>query len=633
MSFWKGLMSMEDSQNYLASVIVRCVIIVLALFGALWIIYQVVMLSPGQIPSFEETSQISLPSFGEWLWGDGESQGVLRGDFGVSLTTSQPVSETIGTRIGATAELFLLALLFSLLLGLPFGVLMAAYRHTFIDIALRGVFLVASSAAVFWLGLFLIWQLGVQSEAFPTSGRCPIGLTEGCASIFERWEYVALPLLTLVIFWGSSTALSLRGMIVGFANRAPEMRFQGRFAGQGVLLYILVGIPYLAGGLLSSLILVEAIFAWSGIGRLVFDAVMRRDYPLLVGVAVSAVLFMAAVYLVTTLLYGLLAALTQEPASGYGYSLRSGEDAGQPSLWNTARNIIAVVAVVVFAVIALLVSMPSLVTDRAPAQMELTARFAEPGTEGYPLGADDLGRDHLARLLQGARTSLSIAFTATIIALVIGGISGLLAGAFDGALGLIFNLPLTYAGITLTLFPPLLLILLLSIITLPGNNLGLILGLIGWPLVGMNVSSWLRNLRQSASQGKKKKKRTLAVPSDEPFADETVTLEDTVEEAPASLVLSSDQIARNALLLLVFTAAMSMSTFLLAEASLSFLGAGVQPPEASLGNLLSNAQMALIQAPHLFILPGILLLVIMLCLQIIAMRANDAFEFRLTEVQ
>lgn len=629
---------MNNSENVLMSVIVRFVVIIAALFGALWIVYQFAMLAPLVSPS-EQTVEVdlTLPSYSQWLFGGDDSRGILNGDFGMSFMIQRPATEAIFERIPASLELGLLAFMLSLLLGIPLGILMAYLRHRLTDIFPRALFLLGIAMPIFWVALMLVLQFGVQARTFPMGGRCPTG--EECGTIFERFEYLALPLAALVIFWGSSTALSLRGMILGFARRTSETELQGRHIWQGLLLYLLNGLPALVTGLISSMVLVETIFAWPGIGRLTVDALVRRDYPIFFGIVATALIYVAVAYLLTTLLYAVLALITGEPAGGYRFSFRPRPEneptpAANSSL-NLIRNIITVLAAVILAGLVVSFSQPSLFTSNEPTRTDLQARLALPGTENHPLGTDELGRDLLARLLYGGRNSLSIAFSATILALFIGIIPGLLAGAFDGILGLIFGLPVNFAVLTIGLFPPLLLLALPTAV-LDQPNLSIILGLVGWPLVATAVHSWARAIRQSSRGDKKKKKRSVSaeVITDEPFADTSHTPQEAIfesEETSSLQRMTGDQIARSTLMLLLFTATMCLATFLLAEAGLSFLGIGVQPPNASLGNLLAGSNAYMAQAPHLIFYPGLLLTLLVGCLYVIAMRANDAFDFLITE--
>ncbi len=225
--------------------------------------------------------------------------------------------------------------------------------------------------------------------------------------------------------------------------------------------------------------------------------------------------------------------------------------------------------------------------------------FLTPGTAGHILGTDDLGRDHLARLLHAGRVSLGIAVTAAILSLVIGVTLGVITGFYGGIIDDSVNWLIT----TLNSIPSLFLLLIVSAVLSPGpTTLVLVLGLLGW-------TGTMRLVR-----------------------GETLSQREREYIISARAIGCSDwrimfaHIFPNLFSIVVITLAIDIGVLILVESGLSFLGLGVKPPTPTWGNMLTNAQTFFTKGPHLVIWPGLLITITVLCLYVIGDGIRDAFD-------
>lgn len=230
---------------------------------------------------------------------------LLRGDLGTSITTRAPVLEEIMARSGATLELALVSFFLIVVCSIPLGMLAALKRGKLLDRLMMGGALFGFSVPAFWLGTMLILLFAIQLKLFPTSGR-------GEGLLFERWQYLVLPSLTVSLGAIGYNSRIVRSAILEVVNQAyiTTARSKGlhprrvlfRHLLPNALLPIvtLMGLQFAA--LLAGAAIIETIFAWPGMGRLAINAIGRRDYPLILGTT----LIFSVVYIVTNLVVDLL---------------------------------------------------------------------------------------------------------------------------------------------------------------------------------------------------------------------------------------------------------------------------------------------------------------------------------------
>jgi peptide/nickel transport system permease protein len=245
-----------------------------------------------------------LERFAEWFLA------VLRGDLGNSIFFGKSVSELIVQRAGPSIALSLLALVTSLVLALPLGILAAWQAGRSLDRAAMGLAVIGFSLPVFVLGYFLIFFFSVRLGWLPVQGYRP--LEEG---IWPFLRHLILPSLTLGIVYAALIARITRSAMLEVLGQdymrtarakglglAP-MLLRHALKNAAVPIVTVVGIGF--GMLISGVVVTETVFNIPGIGRLTVDAILRRDYPVIQGI----VLVFSAVYVLVNLLVDLSYAL------------------------------------------------------------------------------------------------------------------------------------------------------------------------------------------------------------------------------------------------------------------------------------------------------------------------------------
>lgn len=214
---------------------------------------------------------------------------VLTGDLGRSFFLGRDVTTAIAERIPATLQLTVLALAFALVVGVSAGVLAAVNHNRLVDRVVMIVSLLGVSVPVFWLGLLLMWVFAVNLRWFPTGGYVPI--TE---DLLGGLRSTALPAISLGTLHATLIARITRSSMLEYMRKdfARTARSKGlserRINLKHVLRNALIPVVTVVGGtlgtLLSGAVIIETVFTYPGIGRLVVRAVQQRDYNLVQGV-------------------------------------------------------------------------------------------------------------------------------------------------------------------------------------------------------------------------------------------------------------------------------------------------------------------------------------------------------------
>ena len=235
--------------------------------------------------------------YGQWL------ARMLQGDLGYSFGNQQSVRSLIAANFPATVQLTLAGLALSLLAGFPLGVLAALRRNRGADLAAMGVSLAFMSIPSFWLGLLLILLFAVELPWFDVVGGPSL-------------KGLVLPAVTLALgsagfnarFVRSSViaAAVQRHVITARAKGLTQRRVFGRHVLRNALLPILTVVGLQFGQLLSGAIIVETVFSRPGIGRLLVQAILAKDYLTVQAVVLIVAVLYAAINLVVDLLYPLL---------------------------------------------------------------------------------------------------------------------------------------------------------------------------------------------------------------------------------------------------------------------------------------------------------------------------------------
>jgi len=248
-------------------------------------------------------------------------KGIAQLDFGYSYRNKVPVLQLIAERLPATLLLMLPAFLFSLLLGVLLGMLAARSRYTgrqgWLDSSIMSVALLLYATPLFWLSLLMIILFSVQLNWLPAFGMESVGAgLTGWAHVRDVAAHLVLPVVSLGCFFMAvyarlTRASMLEVMGMDFVKTA---RAKGVPAGQVVRRHVLrnailpvvtfsgIQLGQMAGGA----VLTETVFGWPGIGRLMFDALMQRDYQLLLGVFLVTSVMVVVFNLLTDLIYRLV---------------------------------------------------------------------------------------------------------------------------------------------------------------------------------------------------------------------------------------------------------------------------------------------------------------------------------------
>lgn len=237
-------------------------------------------------------------------------------------------------------------------------------------------------------------------------------------------------------------------------------------------------------------------------------------------------------------------------------------------------------------------------------EQDLLHIYAKPTFDppAYMLGADEIGRSQVVRLLYGGQVSLFIGFVAALMNLTLGVGLGLLAGYMRGVVDDL----ITWFITTLNSIPIIFLLLLITSLFQPSAlTLTLIIGVLFWTGVTNFVRGQTFALRER----------------------EFITAARTIGAATPRILIR--HILPNVLPLIFVLAAIDIGTIILAESALSYLGLGVMPPTPSWGNMLSNAQSYAVRAPWLVVAPGAMIFLTVLCLYLIGDGLRDALDPRL----
>ena len=245
-----------------------------------------------------------LVRFGEWVWN------VLNGDLGTSIFTNLPVTHMIAQRIEPTLSLMVLTLIVSIALAVPMGVL-AAWKHgTWID---RGIMMLAVfgfSVPVFVVGYLLAYVFALQLGWLPVQGYTPLS-----AGVWPWLQNLILPSIALGLLYIALIARITRATMLEVLSQDYVRTAKAKGLGQRPILFlhalknaavpivtvIGIGVALLIGGA----VVTESVFAIPGLGRLVVDAILRRDYPVIQGVVLLFSFIYVLVNLGVDLLYTL----------------------------------------------------------------------------------------------------------------------------------------------------------------------------------------------------------------------------------------------------------------------------------------------------------------------------------------
>ena len=265
---------------------------------------------PGYLELIREKLDLDRPlpfQIGAYL------EGIAHGDLGFSAVQGQPVRDAIIGRMWPSILLACTALALATTIGIALGTLAAIRRGRITDTAISVFALVAYSIPVFWLGQLLVGFFAVRLHRLPAGGiqsaENPGGVGDVARHLILPASTLALLLLALIVRVTRAAmddALAQDYVTVARGKGAPERRVVLRHALPNALRPVVTVVTGYAGLLITGAILVETVFVWPGLGRLLYQSVLSRDAPMLTGILLCSTAFVLLANLLADVLYRVL---------------------------------------------------------------------------------------------------------------------------------------------------------------------------------------------------------------------------------------------------------------------------------------------------------------------------------------
>ncbi|MBX7212671.1 MAG: ABC transporter permease [Thermoflexales bacterium] len=242
---------------------------------------------------------------------------LARGNLGFSFANRMPVGELIAQRFGPTLMLMLTALGLAILIGIPLGVIAARNRGRLSDWVAQVGALAGYSTPDFWMGQLLILIFAVALGWLPSQGmRSARSVATGMQATLEVFPYLILPafalgfryiaLLSRITRSAMLDALSADSVMGARAKGLSERRVLIAHVLRNAALPIVTVIGYNLGLLIAGSALIETVFSWPGVGRLLFDSISKRDYPVMTAILMMVSITVVIANLITDLVYAAL---------------------------------------------------------------------------------------------------------------------------------------------------------------------------------------------------------------------------------------------------------------------------------------------------------------------------------------
>lgn len=242
---------------------------------------------------------------------------LARGDLGYSYRQRRPIRAIILDRLPWTILLAGSALALSAVIGVIVGTLAAWRRGRISDLGTLSLFIFLDSMPSFWLGMILVALFAAHRRWFPVFGaQSPFADYTGWATVLDVLRHLALPLATLTLVtiaglfiitrYATLEILGEQYITVARAKGLSEWRVIFRHALRNALLPVITVFMLSLGFVVSGATVIETVFAWPGLGRLMFEAVLQRDYPVLQATFMMVTVCVIAANLVADLLYPLV---------------------------------------------------------------------------------------------------------------------------------------------------------------------------------------------------------------------------------------------------------------------------------------------------------------------------------------
>ena len=230
-------------------------------------------------------------------------EGILKGDLGTSIHTSEPVTKRILRRFPATLVLAVTSLLISTLVAIPIGIVSAMKRNSKIDYASMVGAQIGISMPIFWMGLMLILLLSLYLDLLPTGGR---GDPPDLIHLILPAFCLSTPFMAMTARLTRSCMLEvLRENYINAARSRGLSEYSVilKHALRNAMIPVVTNLGLQLSRLLGGTVVIEVVFRWPGMGGLAFDAIMDRDYPIVMGVVLLVAVLFIFINLIVDLSY------------------------------------------------------------------------------------------------------------------------------------------------------------------------------------------------------------------------------------------------------------------------------------------------------------------------------------------
>jgi ABC-type dipeptide/oligopeptide/nickel transport system permease subunit len=503
------------------------------------------------------------------------------GDLGLSLRMNRPVTTLIVERLPATLELTLAALLIAVVVAVPAGIVSAVKRGTVVDrLAMAGA-VAGQAVPIFWLALLLIAFFGVWLRWLPVYG----------SGSFAHFVLPAVSLSTIIM---GRLARLVRSSMLEVLGQDYVRTARAKGLGESRVLVVhalknasipivtLLGLQF--AQLLGGAVVTETIFAWPGIGRLVVEAIFNRDFPRGAGRGTGGLAHLRGRQCPRRSLL-----CRARPAHPH----RGGMKSPGLAIWLSA---IFLGVTLVGAILA------GWVAPYTANEQDIARRLQPPALGPHLLGTDEVGRDVLSRLIYGARISLLVGVVAVALSCPLGVLVGVVAGyggrRTDDVLMRVTEIQLA--------IPTILLAIAVVAVLGPGiRNVILTLSVTGWTLYA--------RLTRGETLGVKER--------------------DFVQAARATGAgdarIMIHHVLPNVLSPVIVVAIFAVANMIILEATLSFLGLGVEPDIVTWGRMLNGGRLYLSSAWWITAFPGLAIFLTVLAVNLLGDHLRDWLDPRL----
>lgn len=292
----------------------RLILLIPVLLGVSFIVFSILSLTPGDPVLMRLGDNYTQESYNAMKHDMGLDQpyilryakyiyNALKGDFGTSYTTSNPVFDEIMARLPYTILLSFFAMLFAIVVGIPLGVVSATRQYSFLDSASMVAALFGVSMPNFWLGLMLILIFAANLRWFPSAG-------------FKNFKSLILPAITLsanslAIITRMTRSSMLETIRMDYIRTArakgvAEYEVIIRHALRNALMPIVTTIGLQFGFSIGGAVLVETVFSWPGLGRLLVESIKYKDTPLVTAIVLILAAMFTIINLIVDIVYAFL---------------------------------------------------------------------------------------------------------------------------------------------------------------------------------------------------------------------------------------------------------------------------------------------------------------------------------------